>query len=385
MLQNLKSFMQGAGLGAGLMYLYDPDRGNRRRALIRDQVNHLINCTANYFDTAGRDLSNRLTGIQAEMGAMLTHDDADDRVIIERVRAKLGRHVSHPRAIHVEAHDGHVILSGPVLAHEVEGLLCAVNQVRGVRELENRLEVHSSSDNVPALQGGVTPPGERSDFMQENWSPATRLIMGSLGGALMANCLAKRTPGAVLLGTLGFTGFLRSIANQSAPSMAGGMRGRRQLGFSRSLHVEAPVERVFDLISDFEGLPRFVNNVRRVQNLGGDRFRWTVIGPAGMDIDLEDEITEIIPNERIAWRSVPGSRVGYEGAVRFQPDGEGTRIDVHFAYAPPGGALTDTVAWILGSDPQHQMQEALLRIKTFLETGKPAHDAAARQEHPAHA
>ena len=379
----LKSFIQGAGLGAGLMYLYDPDRGKRRRALIRDQVNHLINCTAHYFDTAGRDLSNRLTGIQAEMGAMFTHDDADDRVVVERVRAKLGRHVSHPRAIHVEARDGHVSLSGPILAHEVDGLLSAVHQVRGVRELENRLEPHTSSEHVPALQGGVAPPGERSDLLQENWSPATRLIMGGLGGVLMANCLAKRTPGAILLGTLGFTGFLRAVSNQSTP-MAGGARGRRQIGFSRSLHVEAPVERVFDLISDFEGLPRFVNNVRRVQNLGGDRFLWTVIGPAGMDMDLEDEITEVIPNEKIAWRSVPGSRVGYEGAVRFLPDGQGTRIDVHFAYAPPGGALTDAVAWILGGDPQHQMQQALLRIKTFLETGKPAHDAAARHEQEAH-
>jgi uncharacterized membrane protein len=382
---HFKSLLRGAGLGAGLMYLYDPDRGNRRRALLRDQINHLVNCTAHYFDTAGRDLSNRLAGVQAEMGAMLMHDDADDRVIVERVRSRMGRHVSHPHAIRVESHDGHIVLSGPILADEVDGLLCAVKQVRGVRELQNRLEVYASAENVPALQGGVAPPGERYDLMQENWSPATRLVMGSLGGVLMANCLAKRTPGALLLGTLGFVGFLRAATNQSAPSMAGGARGRRQLGFSRTLHVDAPVERVFDLISDFEGLPRFVNNVRRVQNLGGDRFRWTVIGPAGVDIDLEDEITETLPNEKIAWRSVPGSRVGYEGAVRFQRQGEGTRLDVHFAYNPPGGALTDAVAGILGSDPQHQMQQALLRIKTFLETGNVPHDAAARHEHPAHA
>lgn len=382
---HLKSMMQGLGLGAGFMYLYDPDRGNRRRALIRDQANHLINCTAHYFETASRDLSNRLTGVQAEMGSLLTHDDADDRVIVERVRSKLGRYVSHPHAIRVESHDGHITLSGPILAHEVNDLISAVKQVRGVRGVEDRLAVHLNADNVPALQGGVSPPGEHYDLMQENWSPATRLIMGSIGGTLMGNCLVKRTPGAILLGTLGFGAFLRSVTNQSMPSMSGGAATRRATGFSRSLHIEAPVERVFELISNFEQLPQFVNNVRRVQNLGGNRYRWTVIGPAGMDIDLEDEITEVVPNERISWRSAAGSKVGYEGTVQFRPDGDGTRIDVHFAYTPPGGVVTDAVAWILGSDPQHQMQQALMRIKSFLETGKAPHDAAARQEQEAHA
>jgi hypothetical protein len=33
----------------------------------------------------------------------------------------------------------------------------------------------------------------------------------------------------------------------------------------------------------------------------------------------------------------------------------------------------------LGSDPKTQLDEDLLRLKTFLETGKAAHDAAAVQ------
>ncbi len=32
--------MSVAGLGAGLMYLFDPDRGKRRRALVRNKITH---------------------------------------------------------------------------------------------------------------------------------------------------------------------------------------------------------------------------------------------------------------------------------------------------------------------------------------------------------
>ena len=33
------AFLRGIGAGAGFMYFFDPDRGKRRRALVRDQMN----------------------------------------------------------------------------------------------------------------------------------------------------------------------------------------------------------------------------------------------------------------------------------------------------------------------------------------------------------
>jgi hypothetical protein len=37
-MKNLRSWMSAVGLGAGLMYLFDPDHGPRRRAQFRDQI-----------------------------------------------------------------------------------------------------------------------------------------------------------------------------------------------------------------------------------------------------------------------------------------------------------------------------------------------------------
>ena len=44
-----------AGLGTGLMYLFDPETGTRRRALIRDTVARSTNLTEEAIATTWRD------------------------------------------------------------------------------------------------------------------------------------------------------------------------------------------------------------------------------------------------------------------------------------------------------------------------------------------
>ncbi len=64
----------GIGLGAGLMYLLDPQMGRRRRALVRDQVIHLEHEAEGAARVVGRDLSNRTQGLLAEARAGLRFD-----------------------------------------------------------------------------------------------------------------------------------------------------------------------------------------------------------------------------------------------------------------------------------------------------------------------
>ena len=59
------------------------------------------------------------------------------------------------------------------------------------------------------------------------------------------------------------------------------------------------------------------------------------------------------------------------GSVRFRSLARGgTQLDVRLQYAPPGGRLGASVAWLLGSSPAAQVREALRQLKQVLETGE---------------
>jgi hypothetical protein len=178
------TLLSGAGLGAGFMYLMDPQWGRRRRALMMDQVNSLMRQAGDAVAPTGRDLSNRARGLAAETAARVTGRDNSDYIIEQRVRSKMGRYVSHPRAVDVFANQGQVTLSGPILAHEVEGLLAALRTVPGVMGVNNQLEAHQQAGNIAALQGGRARPGEQFELFQENWSPTARFLAGGTAGAL---------------------------------------------------------------------------------------------------------------------------------------------------------------------------------------------------------
>ena len=195
----------GASLGAAVMYVLDPQMGNRRRSLLRDKISRSANLTGEAMGTTWRDARNRGVGLVASLKSRFSRDPVDDRVLAERVRSKVGTVVKHPRSIDVTAENGRVTLSGPILAHEVNRLIDTVQGVRGVVDVENRLDMHREPDNVPGLQGNPPRPrrGEQFELMQTNWSPTTRLLAGGAGGALVVYGVTRQNIRAAGLGLIG--------------------------------------------------------------------------------------------------------------------------------------------------------------------------------------
>src|SRR2546421_3033906 len=138
---SLGGIAAGMGAGAALMYFFDPDRGARRRALVRDKFIWASRKLSRAATVARRDLGNRAYGLVMEAKHGLKSNEAPDAVIEARVRSKLGRKVSNPHAIHVMCQDGNVTLSGQVLAGELPGLLRCVKTVPGVHSVESSLQV----------------------------------------------------------------------------------------------------------------------------------------------------------------------------------------------------------------------------------------------------
>src|SRR5690606_18121116 len=95
-----------ATMGAAAMYYLDPARGRYRRALVRDRLVHTSHKAKHGIGVVGRDLRNRTIVTTAVVRSIFDAKPADDAVLEDRVRAALGRVVSHPASIEVEAHDG---------------------------------------------------------------------------------------------------------------------------------------------------------------------------------------------------------------------------------------------------------------------------------------
>lgn len=217
--------ISAATIGASLMYLFDPDRGRRRRGEIRNKVRHINHIATDAAGKTGRDLQNHIIGVVSEMQSLLRREKVSDDVLEARIRSKLGRIVSHPHAIEVKAIEGLVILRGPILTAEVHPLLNAVAVIRGVRNIENHLELHETPDDVPALQGGKRRIGERFGPFKTTWSPTTRLIAGIAGGALTIYGGKRRDAVGSFMGSVGLGVLARAFTNLEARQLVG-MNGR---------------------------------------------------------------------------------------------------------------------------------------------------------------
>jgi len=362
------NFIWGLGLGAGLMYLADPEKGRRRRSVARDKARSALRESGEAIDKASRDISNRARGVVSEAKSLLGDENVSDDVLAERIRSKIGRLVSHPSAIEVRAEEGLITLRGPVLADEVNDLIAAVSSVRGVSDIENALQVHETADGVPALQGPRRRPRDRFELMQNNWTPAARLFFGSVGSALTLNALQKRAP---VRAAIGIALIARAATNKEVKRLFGIRAGRRAVDIEKTTDINAPIERVYEFWSHYENFPQFMSHLHEVRDLGNGRSQWVAAGPAGVPVEWQAEITRRVPNRVLAWKSTPGAVIENAGMINFQskPDG-GTCVNLRLSYNPPAGMLGHMIASVFGADPKRAMDDDLVRVKSFLETGK---------------
>lgn len=376
------TLVSGVSLGAVAMYLLDPDRGKRRRALLCDQGAHLAHLMNSGLEKSARDLRQRLYGLLAERRGILRNDAVSDDVLVARVRSKIGHVTSHPGALEITASNGIVQVSGPILANEVERTLTFIRSVRGVKGVDNHLEVHERSEDVPGLQTGRTLP--RALRRQETrWPPATRLFAITSGGLLTFFGGRRRGIAGSIAGAVGAGLLVRGMTNIGLRRLAGIDANRPAITLQKTLSIHAPVEQVFTLWSHYEAFPQVMAHLREVRRPSLYHSTWVATGPLGLPVRWQAAVTKLEPHQMICWRTLSGSTVSQVGTLRFEPLNTGaTRLDLRLSYTPPGGVPGHLLATLLGASPKRMIDEDLVRFKSLIECGRTrAHGEEVTREH----
>jgi uncharacterized membrane protein len=131
----------------------------------------------------------------------------------------------------------------------------------------------------------------------------------------------------------------------------------------RSIKVDVPVRTAYNQWTQFEEFPKFMDGIKDVQQMDDTHLHWTA-EIAGKRKEWDAEITDQIPDRRIAWRSVAGT--GNSGVVEFRPLGSAeTEISVRMGYQPEGAV--EKIGDVLQA-PDRRVQGDLERFKQFIES-----------------
>ncbi|GGZ00565.1 SRPBCC family protein [Streptomyces poonensis] len=130
-----------------------------------------------------------------------------------------------------------------------------------------------------------------------------------------------------------------------------------------SVEVGVPVRTAYNQWTQFESFPEFMSGVERIEQRTDTLTHW-VTNVDGVRREFDAEITEQIPDERVAWTTV-GGQARQAGVVTFHHLDEGhTKVMLQMDFDPQG--VTETVGDKLGF-VKRQAKGDLERFKTFIE------------------
>jgi uncharacterized membrane protein len=147
-------------------------------------------------------------------------------------------------------------------------------------------------------------------------------------------------------------------------SGSGSIRGRGRLSeVEASCEVDVPVRTAYDQWTQFEDFPRFMSSVQQVHQVDDTHLHWNA-KVAGKPKQWDAEITEQIPDQRIAWRSTSGPL--NMGVVTFDKVREDcTRVTLRMVYGPE--SMDEKIGDALGA-VKMEAQRNLASFKRMIES-----------------
>jgi uncharacterized membrane protein len=236
-------------------------------------------------------------------------------------------------------------------------------------------------ENVASKLGSALAGGEVNVGTVERWA-------SMFGGGFLAGAGLKRRglPGAVMgiAGAIllhrGATGHCNvyaalgvDTASGAAPPRPRATRTKRAGGGVRmeaSITVNRMAEELYSYWRNFGTAPSYMDRIISVRVLDDRRSVWTAEAARGATIEWTSELTEDVPDHRLAWQSLPGSDLPNRGSVEFTPGRLGeTEVRYTLELDPPGGMVGEAIARVMHDWTEEVMEGDLRRLKTLMEAG----------------
>jgi uncharacterized membrane protein len=130
-----------------------------------------------------------------------------------------------------------------------------------------------------------------------------------------------------------------------------------------AIEVNVPVSTAYNQWTQFEEFPKFMDGVHEIRQLDDTHLHWRA-NVAGEEKEWDSEITEQVPDKRIAWRSTSGVRNA--GVVTFHRLSDSkTRVMLQMDYHPENFA--EKAGDAMGA-VKMQAKDNLKRFKELIES-----------------
>jgi len=220
-----------------------------------------------------------------------------------------------------------------------------------------------AADSATALGNDLKRHGLRHVILSDRTSHHLGVIAEAAGDIARrgAKPRHRRWPWLVGAGAVVAGGAAALRLRREPTALVGATAPRK--GIVTAVDVEVPVRAAYDQWTQFEDFPTFMSTIDEVVQLDETHLRWRA-SVAGVERAWTAEVTEQVPDQRIAWTSRDG---GPSGVVTFHRLGERRcRITAQIGYEPDG--LREQVGNLLGIDSL-QVQHDLRRFKDLVESG----------------
>jgi uncharacterized membrane protein len=137
-----------------------------------------------------------------------------------------------------------------------------------------------------------------------------------------------------------------------------------------SVEINASPERVFSIVSDFERIPEWQPEFKKVwytseekRKVGSSLRANAAVG--GFKLDLGVTVTEWVENKRMAWRTTMGNASG-SGSITLEPAGAATKYTEVTEYSMPYSVLGKLIDRVRIRKAMERSYQAAIKNKKAL-------------------